>query len=70
MNKKTLKIIGAAAVIIGTIALYLSGSTETEIVGIVSGVVVVLIAVIAIFHNEIGKWAKTMKEKIEAINRR
>ena len=69
MNKKALKIAGVIAIILGTIALYISGATESAITGIVSAVVVVIIAVLAIFKNEIGSAASKAKDKLEAVEK-
>lgn len=67
MNKKLLKIIGVIAVILGTIILYVSGATETELTGIVSAVIVVVVAVIAIFQKDITDFRTRLDDKAKKV---
>ena len=67
MNKKTFKIAGVIAIIIGTIALYVGGASESEITGIVAGVIVVIIAVGAIFKTEISVEIEKTKAWLQTI---
>jgi len=67
MNKKTFKIAGVIAIILGTIALYVGGASESEITGIVAGVIVVIIAVGAIFKTEIRAEIEKVKDWIDTL---
>ena len=67
MNKKLLKIIGVIAVILGTIILYVSGATETELTGVVSAVIVVVVAVIAIFQKDITDFRARLDDKAKKV---
>ena len=67
MNKKYLKIAGVIAIILGTIALFISGVSESVIAGVVSAVIVLIIAVLAIFQSDIGKLAEDAEEKAEKV---
>jgi uncharacterized protein YjeT (DUF2065 family) len=51
MNKKVLKISGIVAVGAGSVALYLAGSSEAMITGLVGGVFVLIGLVVAFFKE-------------------
>lgn len=67
MNKKLLKIIGVIAVILGTIILYVSGATETELTGLISAIIVVVVAVLAIFQKDIAKFHQKLDDKAKKV---
>lgn len=51
MDKKVVKIAGVAAIIGGSIALYVAGTAETEVTAIIAGVFVLAGVITAIFKS-------------------
>lgn len=50
-KEKYLKIGGTAAIVVGSVALYIAGTGESEVTGIVAGVFVLVGVIAAIFQK-------------------